>query len=266
MKKTRFMVAVDCEGVTCAVGKPGGTLNDSDNYAFVQQQATREADAAARALFNAGATQVIVCDYHHSGINLDYMQLDIRCDILLGSGHRERLPTIDDSFGGVLFIGYHSRDNTAKAVMAHTYSSMTYQSYTINGVEVGEMEIDAAYAGQYGVPVIFAASDDITVSQAKAAFPWAETVITKRSLSHNSALSKHPKRVCDDIYKGVTAACERLDTMQPFTFAEPLEVAIRFKRMDAAQNARLFDRHGEPFALSDPFTRSGTIASIRNLL
>ena len=147
------------------MGKPGGTLNDSDNYTFVQQQATREADAAARALFNAGATQVIVCDYHHSGINLDYMQLDIRCDILLGSGHRERLPTVDDSFGGVLFIGYHSRDNTAKAVMAHTYSSMTYQSYTINGVEVGE--IDAAYAGSKVSPL--SAPDDITVSQAKAA-------------------------------------------------------------------------------------------------
>ncbi len=266
MQKKRFFVAVDCEGVSCAVGKPGGTLGESDNYAFVQRQATCEANAAVRALYDAGAEQVIVWDNHHSGINLDYLMLDKRCDILSGSGHRGRFPTIDDTFGGVLFIGYHSRDNTATAVMAHTYSSLTYQSYTINGREVGEMEIDAAFAGLHGVPVIFVSSDDITVSQAKDAFPWAETVATKVSLSHNSALSKHPLRVCEEINAAVTTACARLEEMRPFTFTEPLNVEIRFKRMDAAQTARLTDRHGEPFALTDPFTRAGTIASIRNLL
>lgn len=266
MKKSRFFVAVDCEGVSCAVGRPGGTLGESDNYAFVQQQATREAAAAADALFAGGAEQVIVWDNHHSGINLDYLLLDRRCDILSGSGHRGRFPTIDDTFAGVLFIGYHSRDNTDRAVMAHTYSSLTYQSYTVNGAEVGEMEIDAAFAGLHGVPVIFVSSDDVTVSQARAAFPWAETVTTKRSLSHNSALSKHPLRVCDEIRAGVTAALARLDGMKPYTFREPLDVAIRYKRMDAAQNARLYDRNGEPFALVDPFTRAGTLASVRNLL
>ncbi len=266
MHKKRFFVAVDCEGVSCAVGKPGGTLGDSGNYAFVQQQATREADAAARALFDAGAQQVIVWDNHHNGINLDYLMLDKRCDILSGSGHRGRFPTIDESFGGVLFIGYHSRDNTANAVMAHTYSSLTYQYYKINGREVGEMEIDAAFAGLCGVPVIFVSSDDVTVSQAKDAFPWAETVATKRSLSHNSALSKHPLRVCGEICESVKTACARLDAMRPFTFNEPLQVEIRYKRMDAAQNAHHADRNGEPFALIDPFTRAGTINSIRNLL
>lgn len=266
MQKKRFFVAVDCEGVSCAVGKPGGVLGESGNYAFVQQQATREADAAVRALYASGAEQVIVWDNHHSGINLDYLMLDPRCDILSGSGHRGRFPTMDDTFGGVLFIGYHSRENTAQAVMAHTYSSLTYQYYKINGRQVGEMEIDAAFAGLCGVPVIFVSSDDITVSQAKEAFPWAETVATKQSLSHNSALSMHPLRVCGEIHAAVTRACTKLDTMKPYTFREPLDVEIRFKRMDAAQNAHLVDRNGEPFALVDPFTRAGTMTSIRNLL
>ena len=88
MKKTRFMVAVDCEGVACAVGKPGGTLNDSDNYAFVQQQASARSGCRARALFNAGATQVIVCDYHHSGINWTICSWTSAVISAAGSGHR----------------------------------------------------------------------------------------------------------------------------------------------------------------------------------
>ncbi|NLB38053.1 MAG: M55 family metallopeptidase [Clostridiales bacterium] len=265
MARDRYFIAVDCEGVACAVGKPGGTLNDSANYAFVQKQATREADAAARALFDAGASQVIVCDGHSSGINLSYDLLDPRCDIMLGSGYPERFPTMDERVAGLLFIGFHSRENTKTGTLAHSYSSETYQWIKVNGVEVGEMEIDAAIAGRYGVPVIFAASDDITVSQAQAAFPWAQTVTTKRSLGWTSALCKHPARVCDEIYAGVTRAVARLSDMQLFGFEEPLCAEFRYKRMDAAAAALHVDMHGEPFAQPDPFTRAGTIASILRL-
>jgi hypothetical protein len=42
----KFIVAVDCEGVACAVGSPGASINESRNLLFAQQQATREANAA----------------------------------------------------------------------------------------------------------------------------------------------------------------------------------------------------------------------------
>ena len=43
----KFAIGVDCEGVACAVGSPGASLNSSRNLEFAQLQATREADAAA---------------------------------------------------------------------------------------------------------------------------------------------------------------------------------------------------------------------------
>ena len=203
MEKKRFYIGVDCEGVACAVGIPGQNLGDGENYAFAARQATREADAAARALFDMGAEEVIVWDNHHSGVNLDYGLLDPRCKILLGSGHHGRFPRIDESFGGVLFIGYHAREGSRPAVLAHTYSSAAYHRYSINGTPVGEMEIDAAFAGKAGVPVIFAASDDIGAAQARESFPWAETVATKEALSWTSAISLHPQESCRRIYEGV---------------------------------------------------------------
>ena len=87
----RFAIAVDLEGVACVVGDRSG-LGDGSNYDFAAKQGAREADAAARALFDMGTEQVIVWDNHGSGVNLDYDMIDSRCDIALGSGmpHRSR--------------------------------------------------------------------------------------------------------------------------------------------------------------------------------
>ena len=94
----KFVVAVDCEGVACAVGTAGSSLGSSPNLEFVRRQATREAAAAARGLFAAGADQVIVWDNHGGSLNLDYDALDERCDVALGTGFEHRFPGLDGSF------------------------------------------------------------------------------------------------------------------------------------------------------------------------
>lgn len=263
--RKKFYIGVDCEGISCVVGLPKQGLSSTPNYAFAAKQATREANAAARALFDCGAEEVIVWDNHHTGVNLDYDQLDSRCRIALGSGHKVRFPLIDESFGGVLFIGYHAHAGTRNAVLSHTYSSSTFQDYQINGMDVGEMEIDAAFAAEYGVPPIFASSDHIAVSQAKSSFPWIETVAIKEALSWNSAICLHPEAAQEAIYQGVTRACERLDEMKPFRFTSPLSLRIRFNRMDEANASQLYDMNRVPFAFEDAFTRVGTIARITDL-
>ena len=91
----KFSIGVDCEGVACAVGSPGASLNESRNLSFATKQATREADAAARGLFDAGAEQVIVWDSHNGSLNLDYDELDERCDIAIGVDFETRWPGVD---------------------------------------------------------------------------------------------------------------------------------------------------------------------------
>ncbi len=56
----KFLVAVDLEGIACSYGVLGGSIEDSFNIAFVRKQASLEADAAARALFDCGAEEVVV--------------------------------------------------------------------------------------------------------------------------------------------------------------------------------------------------------------
>ncbi len=233
----KFVVAVDCEGVACGVGSPGASLNSSRNLAFAQLQATREADAAVRGLFDAGAERVIVWDNHNGSLNLDYDSLDERCDIALGVGFEHRFPGMDESFDGVALIGYHAMDNTIDGVMCHTFSSATYQWIAINGREVGEMAIDAAVAGERGVPVIFVSSDDKGTAEAKRFFPGVVTVTTKQGMGWNCAVSKHPRRVEREIFDAVQRAVAKRDAIKPFVFSSPLTMDVRYKRLEAAQSA-----------------------------
>lgn len=232
----KFIVAVDCEGVACTVGAPGSKLAESSQWDWVRQQATREADAAVKGLFDAGATQVIVWDNHGRSLNLHYDQIDRRADFLLGVGVEHRWPGLDSSFAGVAMVGYHAMDNTREAVLAHTFSSNEYQYMKFNGVEVGEIEIDAAAAGALNVPLIFVSSDDKGTAEALRFMPWVETVATKRGLGWNAALSKHPARACEEIRAGLAKAAGRLAQAKCFRFDEPLTVEYRFKRIESAQN------------------------------
>ena len=222
----KFYIGVDCEGVACVVGEPGKGLGTGELYRFATKEATREANAVAEALFELGA---------------------------------------DESFAGVMFIGYHARENTVNGVLAHTYSSEAYQYFKLNGQEVGEMQIDAAFAALKDVPVILCVSDYCAIEQAKESFPWAETVVTKKGLSWTSAVSKHPQAVCEEIRAAVNRAAQRLEEMKCRRLLSPLEVEIRYKKMEDASEAKLMDQNGKPFARTDAFTRKGIMNSIEDL-
>lgn len=130
---------------------------------------------------------------------------------------------------------------------------------------MGELAIDAAWAGMYGVPVLFCASDDKCVAEARATFGPIAAVETKQSLSWTSAISRHPAAVCRDIYDTVLKAARQGVGVPPFTFAEPLQVELRYQRMDQAAQAALRDVKGKGFAFVDAHTRTGTVASLRDL-
>lgn len=261
----KFMVAVDLEGVACAYGPCEGNVENAFNIDFVRKQATREADAAVRGLFECGAEEVVVWDNHGRGCSLNYDELDERCKIAIGSTVGTRYPVLDDSFSGVVMIGYHAMASNGEAVLAHTYSSIKYQHIKVNGVEMGEVGIDGAIAGEKGVPVIFVSGDDKCVAEAKKIMPWIETVETKQSFAYTRIISKHPKAVVKEIYEGVQNAVKRIDEMKCFTVKTPVNVEIRYKRTDTAIHANLVDMNGNSFEFSDAYTRTGMLKTAEDI-
>ena len=263
MKK--YYIAVDCEGVACAVGARGEGLGTGKNYEFACLQATREANAAAKALFDAGAEEVMIWDAHGRGVNLQYDLLDKRCRILLGAGHKGRFVGLDSSWTAVLFIGYHAMGGSCDATLSHTFSSRTIQYYKLDGKPAGELAIDGAYAGELDVPVLFCAGDESCVEEARRTFGPIAAVETKRNLSWNSAITKHPLKVCEEIYASVFNAAQEGPCVKPYKLPKPLEVEIRFSRADEAAAFRRSDRWGKEWSFADAFTRKGEISSVREL-
>lgn len=261
----KFLIAVDLEGIACSYGVVGSSVEDSFNIAFVRKQASLEADAAARALFDCGAEDVVVWDCHGRGCSLDYMAIDRRARLAIGSGGDARFPVID-GFDGVLFVGYHAMAGTPKAAMAHTFNSKKFQRVWVNGDPVGEIAIDAMIAGEHGVPVIFVSSDDKGIAEAKATLPWAETVTAKESLAMTRVISKHPAAVVDEIYAAVTKAVSRLREMQLYRVLLPLELTLRYCRADECQAAKIFDNQGKPFTLTDASTRQGSLNTCEDII
>ncbi|MFA5904969.1 MAG: M55 family metallopeptidase [Desulfobacula sp.] len=240
----KFMIAVDCEGTACVVGNHGKALSDSRDFRFAGEQATREANAAARALFEAGAKEVLVWDSHGQGINLLFDKLDSRCRVALGRGFDHRFPGLDNNFTGVLMIGYHAMEGTPDAVLAHTYSSESYQQIRVNGDAMGEIGLDAAVAGSLGVPLIFIASDQQGCREAGKIMPWIEYTETKKGYGRNCAVSKHPDTVQDEIYKGVLRAVKAISKMKPFVVETPIRIEITFKTIRQAVKALAYRRRG----------------------
>ncbi|MEG0767184.1 MAG: M55 family metallopeptidase [Clostridia bacterium] len=257
----KFMIALDLEGVAGIVGLPNSSLGDSPKeYEFACREGAREANAAAEALFMAGATEVCLWDNHGTGVNLDPDTVDPRCRLLQGSG-AGRWPGLTPDYAGVLLIGYHAMAGTPAAILAHSYDSTVYQSMSIHGENVGEIAIDAHMAGLQGVPVLFVASDDKGVAEAKRIMPWVHCVATKQAYGRNAACSLSPTETARCIKVAVQKAVEDLSSMRTFAFARPLHVCYRMTRLEYAEQAER-EAHAQRL---DAYTVAWDVAELTEL-
>ena len=198
-----YLIAVDLEGVHGVVGVPMSGLGKvacPEEYQKAVEGATVEINAATRALFDCGATKVFIWDNHAGGGNLDFSKIDSRAEKLEVDNKRPRMSFCKEhNFAGMLFLGYHAKEGTP-GVLAHTYNSSQNQYIKINGKQVGEFDLDACMAGGYGIPAIFAASDDVCLAQIKERNPETVTVLTKRAKGRNAAELRERADVEKDIY------------------------------------------------------------------
>lgn len=231
----KVYISVDMEGVAGTVTSdqlgPGGF-----EYDRFRRFMTDEALAAVRGAKAAGATEVVVSDSHGNGENLliELFPKDVRV-IRSWPRHGEMMAGLDSSFAAAVFIGYHASTTNPKGVRAHTISSAHFTRVALNGTAVTESEMNAAYAGAMGVPVVFLSGDDATVSEVTARLGSMETVTTKKSLGFHAADSLTPAASCDQIYQGVLAAITHREQRKPYVLQTPISLDVSFKSYTTAE-------------------------------
>ncbi len=229
-----YLVAVDLEGIHGVVGEPFLGLTASFDYSTACANAVLEINSLVSALFDNGATKVVVWDNHGNGKNINFNLVDkraIRADV---TGNRRRMDFAQNyNFEKIFFVGYHSMEGTLNGVLAHSYSSVDIQYIKVNGTEVGEYEIDSWIAGNFDIAPAFASSDNVALNQIAKVHPNIVTVATKIATGRNSADFLPPQRVLQDIYNGGAKAVGA--TVCPIKLEGTVNVEVRFTRTEYAK-------------------------------
>ena len=222
----RVFVSVDLEGIG-GVGTPAMTRADGKDYATARRLATDEVNAVVAEIFRRGAAEVVVNDSHGDMQNLLHTELDPRVTYIQGAVKPAGMVEgLDSTFDAAIFLGYHSRAGTPNGFLAHTGTG-SVKGLWINDREVGEGELNAAYAGALGVPVILAAGDSAFVEQFGRTVP-IELVSTKSAVTGQAARLVHPTVVRERLVASARRALARVDRARPLDVGTPVRVRLRF--------------------------------------
>jgi D-amino peptidase len=231
----KVYISVDMEGVAGVVTAdqliPGGF-----EYERFRRFMTDEAVAAVRGAQAAGATEVVVSDSHGNGESLmiELFPKDVRV-VRSWPRHGEMMAGLDSTFAAALFVGYHASTTNPQGVRAHTISSAHFTRVALNGTPVTEAELNAAYAGAMGVPVVFISGDDVAIKEVTGRLGAMESVVTKKSLGFHSAESLTPAAASEKIYQGALSAVEHRDQRKPYVVSTPVTLDISFKNYTSAE-------------------------------
>ncbi len=225
----KIYISADMEGVVGAVtGEqlgPGGF-----EYERFRQFMTNEVNAAIDAARAAGAVEFVVSDSHGNGQNLLIEQFPDDVTIIR-SWPREHsmMAGIDDTFDGVIFIGYHASTNNTRGVRAHTMSSANITSLRLNGMTMTEGSMNAAIAGHFGVPVIMVSGDDIAVAENQVIIGDIEGAVVKWASGFHSARTLTPEAGYEVIRTRTKSAIDRIADFEPYVLETPIELELGLK-------------------------------------
>jgi D-amino peptidase len=221
----RIFISVDMEGIG-GIGTPAMTSPTGKDYELGRKLMTDEVNAVVGAILQRGPAEILVNDSHGDMQNLLHTELDPRVIYIQGAvkpfGMVEGL---DSTYAAAIFLGYHSRAGTPNGFIAHTGTGAV-KGLWLNDIEVGEGELNAAYAGSVGVPVIMAAGDSAFVEQFTRTVK-VEAVATKYAVTPQSARLLHPKVVQERLVAAAGRALANRSSAKPWVIGKPVKVRLR---------------------------------------
>ncbi|MGH7536401.1 MAG: M55 family metallopeptidase [Gemmatimonadales bacterium] len=237
----RVYISVDMEGVAGVVHEDQTDQTDprhAGEYNRFRRLMTAEANAAIEGALAAGGTGVVVNDSHWLMRNLLAEDLHPAAELLSGGPKaRSMVEGIEAGFDAALFIGYHARAGTLHATIDHTYTSRVHEA-RLNGRPAGELAINAALAGTYGVPIALVSGDQALAAEARELLgDSVETVTVKHAVGRFAARSVAPAEACRLIREGTKAALGR--PHQPLRLAVPVRLEVEFALTQMADMAEL---------------------------
>ena len=228
-----IFISADIEGLAGIVNarqtSPTGPCYEDGRLWMLEQ-----VNAAIDGAFAGGATRVVVKDAHGPGTNLRYHLLDPRAELISDWGPlSSMIEGISGEFDALFLVGYHARAGSELGTLAHSFNSRI-RNITVNGVAMGEIGLNAALAGSFGVRTALIVSDSLGVDEARALVPGIEGVAVKEALSMTCARSLPRESVAAAIRQGAARALEDLPRLTPLRHQYPAEMIVEWNDYQSA--------------------------------
>jgi len=234
----KVYISADGEGVTGVV-TPGEMYPGKVGYEYARRMMTLDVNAAIEGAFKGGAAEVVVNDSHWSMVNIDLELMDPRADLIRGGGKHLAMVESIEGFDAAVFIGYHARAGATDGVGNETIFGREVIEVRVNGVPVGEGELNAAVAGHYGVPVVAVSGDDMFCREFKQTFPDVEAAVVKYAINRFAARCIPPERSHKIITEAVARGVSHYQQYQPYPSASSIEIETEFMSTAEANLAAL---------------------------
>ena len=201
----KLFISADIEG--CAgLAIPAEAHKQEAAYRPFAQEMTQEVLAACEAARDMGAAEIVVKDGHGDASNIDPLQMPDYVRLIRGkSGHPYNMMWgIDQSFDGVLYIGYHAPAGNPEFAISHTSTGNSLY-IRLNGMYMSEFLLNTYTAASLGVLAVFLSGDSAVCSLARQQVPAIETAVTKAGVG-GATICEPRHMVLERIRQGVKKA------------------------------------------------------------
>jgi D-amino peptidase len=224
------------EGITGVVSQSHTDPGHAEYQRF-RKLMMGDANAAIAGALAGGATEVVVNDAHSGMNNILIEELHPQARLISGSPKPfSMMQGIGPDVSAVFLVGYHARAGSAPAIHDHTWSGKIF-NVALNGRLVGEIGLNAALAGHYGVPVTLVTGDQTTTSEARELLGDVETVTVKTAVGREAADCLPPAQTAELIKSAATRALSR--SRAPFVIQSPITLSVEFMRTLQAEKAEI---------------------------
>jgi D-amino peptidase len=220
-QKTIFLIT-DAEGVGGVCRQDQTEPKDQE----MRQLLTGEINAAVEGFLAGGADEVVVWDGHDGSQTLSTLTIHPKARLVMGALNASMM--MERHWSAVAYVGQHSRADVRGGIMAHSYSSLGIQNMLLNGKPVGEIDVIAAMAGQFGTPVIMLSGDRAAASELHEIVPDAELAIVKEGIGRYTCISLSAPAARDAIREAARRSVAKIGSIKPYTVSAPVTLQIEY--------------------------------------
>lgn len=235
----KVYISADIEGVNNVVYPHQTEVSGGNSYLLSVKQQHQELNCIIEALIEAKVDKITVNDAHGAMENLHVTELNPKIELITGKPKPvSMMSNLDESYSCVFLTGYHAKAGSLNGVLAHTFS-VIFNSVRLNGDLIGEIELNAIYAGLSGVPVALVTGDNFTCCEASSIINKVKTVCTKTAISTTSAICRSNEELMKDLKSTVLNIIKNPQDWTIYKKNPPYTLGLDFSNRQTADMAEL---------------------------